>query len=1271
MSQVPADILFAQKASAVAKCAGMDPRNLSLERFRTLCPVIFCRAYSTIYKEKLNYDVNENAEAAMNNVIENLQTLTTVHALNDITGADVCTGSHRAIGVLVGVLFAEGQRAWLAKQDEKRREMALMETVKESLMPGKEENFLTQQKKKGKVFRKTRPGSAVPTKPSIVESYGPPMGKDGSRPRRPQSASAIRTRRQKKSAEVNNTANILGSSPTTSPGRPGRTTQGSPTARTTENDESVDPYGADFENEERITYTDAHNHQHHIDLHSAEIEEVKRKLNDHEDQNPEDVKKLIARIDFLETELRATASELKKSGSMSPNKAKRTKRRVRRAAHEGRGKASHNQMESHSATQEDEARDHVPIAPTSPTSRASAPSARNRPTSAPSTRRAKGGVSRRLYNAVDKGHQQAGSGVRPGSAVAKHADSRRHRSKSPSRKAAGRYDDNGNEDITLNLDESIEGTTKKEKDALYLPPAPESPREKKYYTYDTKSGRRREMSEYEVEEAEKRKEQMRIFKEEQAKLNLLIPSVTTDIGKEKVPSPPAGGTSYAQRRKLEIAEQIKASKGTEYVPPEPTRPEWPSKTTERSVEQFIEAQVIARKGIDVHKEKKKEETVKRYLGGSHYNWVYGQASDYDLVLSVEICHSCQYHASSLRHNPMDYVNKANAVLQHLCKLAHDSRIAMRVGVCRIDTDITGDRVGAFEVQCYWQGTQKWPDFIPNIDDHEEVSRFKGKNNDKATGVHVLHSKLATKNWPSKKVLEQRMTALLSQISEHRPRYDEIDSSDFEGEGTDGSNRGYPLGEVFWEDTEPGQSPQGAWMPSCSMGSNPCADMGISSKIPLGTSSKKRQAEAEAQAANYTEGIYWVYDSRNALVRQGGEGMQLAIKELSELMQCREGHYHSTNEPTDFIMTYMKRWKEDQEAFKEQQELAAKQEQEREVMRQAYIQDTPVTDEGDNGNKEGGEDGKADNDALEGSLDMGGMGLAIVVGHDGDGQVSAKFLVDGQEPEAYVKVGDVDKNEETPTADAAQEASGEGNITTAITDLIKEVQADRDATHEAVLEDTTGARSSFFTVGKTPPKTADKVNPAPAPATTTAEEQLEKTDKEEKTPSEKEKRETKEKLKERLKNKHHTPEKEKETTSAAPAPAPVEKEEEKKDTIKAVIAAREDKLDAVIADEGGTRSSFFSVKQNGPPKTSDGVVVTQAEKHELQNANLDDFLGFDDGGSTKSKSKKRNDNNNNNDDDDDDDSTMGSLDDFLAKKSSVMSHASENDVSQSYGDDFEN
>ena len=52
-SEIAPDVLFAQKASAVSKCAGMDPRSMDLERFRSLAPVIFCKAYSTIYKEQL------------------------------------------------------------------------------------------------------------------------------------------------------------------------------------------------------------------------------------------------------------------------------------------------------------------------------------------------------------------------------------------------------------------------------------------------------------------------------------------------------------------------------------------------------------------------------------------------------------------------------------------------------------------------------------------------------------------------------------------------------------------------------------------------------------------------------------------------------------------------------------------------------------------------------------------------------------------------------------------------------------------------------------------------------------------------------------------------------------------------------------------------------------------------------------------------------------------------------------------------------------------
>ena len=115
-SGVPADVLFAQKASAVAKCAGIDPKTLDLEEFRETCPYIFTRAFSTIYKQKLEYDPEQFPERATQEMIEELYKKTGVAVLNEITGVHVCAGSHRAIGILVGVLFAEGQHAWLAKQ---------------------------------------------------------------------------------------------------------------------------------------------------------------------------------------------------------------------------------------------------------------------------------------------------------------------------------------------------------------------------------------------------------------------------------------------------------------------------------------------------------------------------------------------------------------------------------------------------------------------------------------------------------------------------------------------------------------------------------------------------------------------------------------------------------------------------------------------------------------------------------------------------------------------------------------------------------------------------------------------------------------------------------------------------------------------------------------------------------------------------------------------------------------------------------------------------
>lgn len=117
-------MLFAQKASAVSKCAGFNPRELDLEQFRASAATIFVRAYNAIYKERilsLNPETSEEDPAVgAQTVIDNLLQKTGVSALGSVTGQEVVEGSHRAIGILVGVLFAEGQRMWLLKQEEKK-----------------------------------------------------------------------------------------------------------------------------------------------------------------------------------------------------------------------------------------------------------------------------------------------------------------------------------------------------------------------------------------------------------------------------------------------------------------------------------------------------------------------------------------------------------------------------------------------------------------------------------------------------------------------------------------------------------------------------------------------------------------------------------------------------------------------------------------------------------------------------------------------------------------------------------------------------------------------------------------------------------------------------------------------------------------------------------------------------------------------------------------------------------------------------------------------
>jgi hypothetical protein len=120
------EIVFAQKATAIVNAAGMDPRHLDLENFRSLAPLIFTRAYCAIYKENafsLQPDSSKEDIILISQlVIDGLVSKTRNPALSMISGFDVFQRNHRAIGILVGILFDEGQRLWLEKRGKKNKD---------------------------------------------------------------------------------------------------------------------------------------------------------------------------------------------------------------------------------------------------------------------------------------------------------------------------------------------------------------------------------------------------------------------------------------------------------------------------------------------------------------------------------------------------------------------------------------------------------------------------------------------------------------------------------------------------------------------------------------------------------------------------------------------------------------------------------------------------------------------------------------------------------------------------------------------------------------------------------------------------------------------------------------------------------------------------------------------------------------------------------------------------------------------------------------------
>ena len=85
--------------------------------------------------------------------------------------------------------------------------------------------------------------------------------------------------------------------------------------------------------------------------------------------------------------------------------------------------------------------------------------------------------------------------------------------------------------------------------------------------------------------------------------------------------------------------------------------------------------------------------------------------------------------------------------------------------------VVGSRIGAFEVQIAY------------------------RNSKNELQLDLLHSKLVTRRWPSKTVLEKRIRAFVSQCS--IPTFSTFDGSYGDGYGSDGLGS-YPIGNAAWE-----------------------------------------------------------------------------------------------------------------------------------------------------------------------------------------------------------------------------------------------------------------------------------------------------------------------------------------------------------------------------------------------------------------------------------------------------------------------------------------
>lgn len=347
------------------------------------------------------------------------------------------------------------------------------------------------------------------------------------------------------------------------------------------------------------------------------------------------------------------------------------------------------------------------------------------------------------------------------------------------------------------------------------------------YSYDLRTGHRisKMDSEELLEQQKQRLLSLGVIMTDDGELRALNSNVPITIHDIRV----------AREKQKQHVENVDHSK-----PFTPTIGKYPSRKTEQSVEDYQKRMTqLKNPEPPIH-----NPSTTRNLS------TYRHLEKYDMVLSIEHCHDCENHPMTLRHNSAEYISHADEILRYAAQFIHSLHPCIRLGVMRFPAKLkskkeSGGRVGALEVQIGYRNQNS-----------EVIS-------------DLIYSKLNTRRWPSKSVIEKR----LASITSHFGLQCYPDPGDTTYEGMSGEVPfTYPVGRGPWSEV-------------------PLSDASWKYTLPISEDSKPKEEDSTSKVRQSTlverkaSPIIYKADTTNATPQPLPVSEDSKPKEEGEVQQC--------------------------------------------------------------------------------------------------------------------------------------------------------------------------------------------------------------------------------------------------------------------------------------------------------------------------------------------------------------------------------------------------